>query len=74
MSGFREKLLEGGFFFAAVASGAATLLIFGFMLVLGLPLLRSGQFIDLMWGAWAPAVGAYGIFPMIAGTLSPSPC
>ena len=70
MSGLREKLFERGFFLASVASGAATLLIFGFMLVLGLPLLRGGQFVDLLTGAWAPAAGAYGIFPMVAGTLA----
>jgi phosphate transport system permease protein len=70
MSGLQEKLFEGGFFLAAVASGAATLLIFGFMLVLGLPLLRSGLFVDLLTGAWNPAVRAYGIFPMVAGTLA----
>jgi len=70
MSGLRERILESGFFLAAVASTAATLLIFGFMLVLGFPLLRSGLFVDLLTGAWAPAAGAYGIFPMVAGTLA----
>jgi phosphate transport system permease protein len=70
MSAFKEKFLESGFFLAAVASTAATLLIFGFMLVLGFPLLRNGLFMDLLTGAWAPAVGAYGIFPMLAGTLA----
>jgi phosphate transport system permease protein len=70
MSGLQERLFERGFFLAAAASGAATWLIFGFMLVLGLPLLRSGLFVDLLTGAWAPAVGAYGIFPMVAGTLA----
>jgi len=70
MSGLRERILESGFFLAAVASTAATLLIFGFMLVLGFPLLRSGLFVDLLTGAWAPAAGVYGIFPMVAGTLA----
>lgn len=70
MSGLRERILESGFFLAAVASTAATLLIFGFMLVLGFPLLRNGLFVDLLTGAWAPAAGAYGIFPMVAGTLA----
>jgi phosphate transport system permease protein len=70
MSGFKERLLESGFFLAAVASTAATLLIFGFMLILGFPLLRSGLFVDLLVGAWAPAEGVYGIFPMVAGTLA----
>jgi len=70
MSGLRERFFERGIFLAAAASGAATLLIFGFMLVLGLPLLRSGLFVDLLAGAWAPAAGSYGIFPMVAGTLA----
>lgn len=70
MSELKEKFLESGFFLAAVASTAATLLIFGFMLILGFPLLRSGLFMDLLTGAWAPATGVYGIFPMLAGTLA----
>lgn len=70
MNGLQEKLFERGFFLAAVASGAAPLLIFGFMFVLGLPLLRSGLFVDLLTGAWNPAAGAYGIFPMVVGTLA----
>ena len=70
MSELKQKFLESGFFLAAVASTAATLLIFGFMLILGFPLLRSGLFMDLLTGAWAPATGVYGIFPMLAGTLA----
>lgn len=69
MSTIKERLLEKGFFIAALASGAATLLIFGFMLVMGFPLLSGGLFINLLTGAWAPGEGVYGIFPMVVGTL-----
>ena len=69
MSTIKERLLEKGFFIAALASGAATLLILGFMLAMGFPLLSGGLIINLLTGAWAPAEGAYGIFPMVVGTL-----
>jgi phosphate transport system permease protein len=40
------------------------------MLAMGFPLLSGGLFIDLLTGAWEPGKGAYGIFPMVVGTLS----
>jgi len=70
MSGIKERLLESGFFLAALASGATTLLIFGFMLVMGFPLLSGGLFFNMLVGVWAPGKGAYGIYPMVVGTLS----
>lgn len=41
-----------------------------FMIVLGLPLFREGLFLVMLRGSWNPSSGAYGIFPMILGTLS----
>ena len=55
---------------AAYASAAVTLLIFGFMAALGLPLLRDGRFFQTLLGAWSPVHHRYGIYPMIWGTLS----
>jgi phosphate transport system permease protein len=55
---------------AALASAAVTLVIFGFMAVLGLPLLKGGRFLQVLLGSWSPVHHRYGIYPMIWGTLS----
>ncbi len=55
---------------AAAASAAATVAIFGFMVVLGLPLASEGGLVRLFSAPWHPAQGVYGIAPMIAGTLA----
>jgi phosphate transport system permease protein len=70
MTGIAQRLIEKGFFFSALVNGAVILLIFGFMLVMGFPIFRNGQFMDLLAGNWAPARGAYGIYPMVVGTLA----
>lgn len=54
----------------AAASAAVTLSIFGFMVVLGLPLMARGQFLRLLTEPWRPAQGIYGIAPMIVGTIA----
>ncbi len=51
-------------------SVAASLLIFGFMVILGLPLISSGAFFDLFTAPWLPRQGLYGIAPMVAGTMA----
>ena len=61
------RFLLGG---AAVISVAVTLLIFGFMAVLGAPLLKGGAFLRLFTAPWLPGQGVYGIAPMIVGTLA----
>jgi phosphate transport system permease protein len=55
---------------AAAFSVAVTLLIFGFMVVLGAPLLKGGTFLQIFIAPWSPAQGIYGIAPMIVGTLA----
>ena len=55
---------------AAGLSVILTLLIFGFMLALGLPLFKGGQFFHLLRLPWNPSQGIYGIYPMVVGTLS----
>jgi len=61
-----EKLL----FFAAVISGSVAVLIFGFMVVLGFPLIQEGHFFTLLFQLWLPDQGVFGLYPMIIGTLS----
>lgn len=57
------------FLTAAVFAGSLTAAVFLFLLFFGLPLLRSGQFIELLFSLWSPDTGLYGIYPMLAATL-----
>ena len=65
-----ETIAEKLFLLSAVVSVSVTVLIFGFMFILGLPLIEGGHFFDLMTRPWAPYHGLYGIYPMIVGTLA----
>jgi phosphate transport system permease protein len=64
-----EKISEKLFTFAAIFSAAATAAIFGFLIVLGLPLLWEGRLFYLLMQMWAPRDGLYGIYPMLLGTF-----
>ena len=55
---------------AALLSAAVVLSVFVFMAALGLPVIRDGQLMQVLWGEWAPHAGTYGIRPMILGTLA----
>ena len=65
-----DSLIHGIFAAAAILSATVTLLIFVFMVVLGLPVLADGNFWGIVTGPWAPDHHSYGIAPMILGTLS----
>ena len=65
-----ETVLEKTFFLFALASAGVVILIFGFMLVLGLPLIKGGLFFGLLTQPWSPHHGVFGIYQMIAGTLA----
>ena len=65
----RETIGHMVFSSAAWLSAACTLLVFGFMAVLGYPILRDGMLWDMLSGSWSPLHQSYGIRPMIAGTL-----
>ena len=62
------NLIEKGFLAAALWSIFLVLLIFIFMIILGLPLFRGGYFFSLLTMPWIPGRGFYGIYPMIIGT------
>jgi phosphate transport system permease protein len=64
-----ETLLEIFLFLAAAAIVAVTVLIFGFMGVLALPLFNKALLIQMITQPWLPDKGIYGIAPMMAGTL-----
>ena len=60
--------MEKGFLAAALWSMFLTILIFAFMLVLGLPLFKEGRLLSLLTSPWAPGEGQFGIYPMIIST------
>lgn len=65
-----DRFAEKFFWVAAILSLSVTVLIFGFMVILGLPLFKGGQFFELLSKPWLPDHGIFGIYPMILGTLS----
>jgi phosphate transport system permease protein len=69
MPKFPEKIAERIFCASAVISALVAALIFGFLLIFALPLLKGGQFLGLLVNPWAPHRGLYGIHPMLLGSL-----
>ena len=65
-----ENLIEKLLFLSASISASLTVLILGFMVVLGLPLLEGGLFFELLTQPWSPHQQLYGIYPMLMGTLA----
>ena len=65
-----DRFAEKFFWVAAILSLSVTVLIFGFMVILGLPLFKGGQFFEILSNPWLPDHGIFGIYPMIVGTLS----
>lgn len=70
MRSMKETIAERAFLLSAIVSGSITLIIFGFMLFMALPLLSGGKILRILSGAWSPGNGSYGIFPMIVSTLA----
>lgn len=69
MSNSKEIIARNVFFLSAIASAVMILAIFGFMIALGIPIFKAGNFLAIWTGPWAPHEGLYGIWPMISGTL-----
>lgn len=63
-----EKAAKIIFFTSAAASAMAAALVFGFLLVLGFPLIGGGEFLTLLISPWSPGKGMFGFLPMITGT------
>jgi len=71
MKKFREKLSGRIFFALAISSIAALALITVFILVKGLPVIRTVGLFKFIFGMkWAPGQGEFGIFPMIVGSVA----
>lgn len=72
MSKFKEKFMNGVFFFAALASIAALALICLFLFINGVPAMAKIGLFDFIGGQnWAPSnvPAQYGIFNMIIGSI-----
>lgn len=65
-----ERTIEKLLFIAAFFSVLITILIFGFMFILGLPLIQEGHFFSILSDRWRPDQNLFGIYPMVIGTLS----
>ena len=68
MKKWRELVAERIFFLSALATCSITVVILGFMVFMGLPLMREGGFFPLLLKPWSPFQGSFGIYPMIVGT------
>jgi phosphate transport system permease protein len=71
MKKFKEKLSGRVFLALALSSISALIIITGFILAQGIPLIAEVGFFEFVFGmTWAPGQGEFGIFPMIAGSVS----
>ncbi|KPU45217.1 phosphate transport system permease protein PstC [Oxobacter pfennigii] len=71
MKNFKEKLSERVFLVIALSALSVLALITVFIFVKGLPIiLKVGVFNFIFGMKWAPSQGAFGIFPMIVGSVS----
>jgi len=66
----KTTIAETGFLGAAVLSASLAVLILIFMLALSFSLFKGGLFFTLLRTPWNPDHGLFGIYPMLAGTLS----
>lgn len=67
----KEKYLSVGFFLIALSTLSALVVITLFIFIEGVPVINKVGVFNFIFGMkWAPSQGAYGIFPMIVGTIS----
>lgn len=71
MKNFKEKLSERVFLLIALSALSVLALITVFIFIKGLPIIAKVGVLNFVFGMkWAPSQGAYGIFPMIVGSVS----
>ncbi len=67
----RGKLSERVFLVIALSTLSALAVITVFIIIEGIPVIGKVGFFNFVFGMkWAPSQGAYGIFPMIVGTIA----
>ncbi len=70
MTLFMEKLARRGFFLMALSALSGLALITIFIFAEGVPLISKAGLFNFVFGTrWAPTQGAFGILPMILGSL-----
>ena len=71
MNNLREKLPGFAFLLISLSALSALALITIFIFVEGVPIIAKVGVFNFVFGMkWAPSQGAYGIFPMIVGSIS----
>ncbi|MHB1484364.1 MAG: phosphate ABC transporter permease subunit PstC [Saccharofermentanales bacterium] len=71
MKSIKEKLTERMFLLIALSALSVLALITVFIFIEGMPIIAKVGLIDFVFGTkWAPSQGAYGILPMIIGSVS----
>ena len=71
MNNTKEKLIGHGFLLIALSTFLALALITAFIFIEGIPIIAKVGVFNFIFGMkWAPSQGAYGIFPMIVGSVS----
>ncbi len=71
MKSTKEKLSEGVFLAIALSTLSVLALITVFIIAKGVPIIAKVGVLNFIFGMkWAPSQGAFGIFPMIVGSVS----
>lgn len=69
MRSIKEKIVESFFFICSVISVLIPLTIFIFLLFFGLPLIIKEGVFNLLFMAWEPALGVYGIGYFVVSSI-----
>src|SRR5665647_225465 len=70
MKNYKEKISGWVFLLIALSALSALALITIFIFVKGIPIIAKVGFFNFVFGmTWAPSQGAFGIFPMIVGSV-----
>ena len=64
-----ERWIEAALFASTLIAVLAVGAIFVFLLWFTLPILREGRLLEVVAWSWRPIQGAFGILPMVVGTL-----
>ena len=63
-----ERIPQTLFACAAFLCAAVTLCVLGFMILLSMPVLKSGMLLQILTDPWSPDHGQFGILSMMVGT------
>ena len=64
-----DRVFRHLFFSAGLTCALAGLMVLGFMVVLGFPLIRSGMLWEILTGPWSPDHGQFGILAMAVSSV-----